>query len=155
MVIQTGSQNPTFTNLTSRPDTYLSQILVLIVANWGYSVLGSGFVNISEEYQWTLALLTPFIKDLYSKALYGAEDNKSIKFLTQHYVITKHAIFLAVMIGGVSTPTTSLCIMAIDFAKTMQSGWKIIKKHKTNPNNEGRYWFQTCPFKDLTFPSFF
>ena len=110
--------------------------------------MGSAFVKISEKYQWTLALLTPFIKDLYSKALYGAarkaagsgaEDNKSIKFLTQHYVITKHTIFLAVMIGGVSSPTTSLCIMAIDFAKTMQSGWKIIKKHKTNPNIEGRY----------------
>ena len=108
--------------------------------------MGSAFVNIPEKYQWTLALLTPFIKDLYTKALYGAarkaaglgaEDSQYIKFLTHHYVITKHTIFLAVMIGGVSTPTTSLCIMVIDFAKTMRSGWKIIKKHKTNPNIEG------------------
>ena len=41
---------------------------------------------------------------------------------------------MAVIVGGVATPVTSYCIMAIDFCKAMQKGMKIIKKFRNDPN---------------------
>ena len=41
---------------------------------------------------------------------------------------------MAVIVGGVATPATSYCIMAIDFCKAMQKGVKIIKKFRNNPD---------------------
>ena len=41
---------------------------------------------------------------------------------------------MAVIVGGVATPATSYCIMAIDFCKAMQKGMKIIKKFRNDPN---------------------
>ena len=130
-------------NIKKRYGWHLCQILVLTVALWVYGLLGSAFVKAPQNIQWILAFLTPFVKDTFSKVLGkvamkaadpGLEERKSIKFFTNHFVITRHTVFLAVIIGGVSTPLTSLCIMAIDFAKAMQAGWRIISKVKANPN---------------------
>ena len=121
----------------------MCQILVLIFFVWGYGVFGSAFTNAPPEYQWILVLVAPFVQDLFSKTLYkascksageGSQTNKSIKFLVQHYVISKHTVFMAVIVGGVATPATSYCIMAIDFCKAMQKGVKIFKKFRCDPN---------------------
>ena len=130
-------------NIKTRYAWFVSQILVLIFFVWGYGVFGSAFTNAPSEYQWILAFVAPFVQDLFKKTLYkvacksageGSQTNKSIKFLVQHYVISRHAVFMAVIVGGVATPATSYCIMAIDFCKAMQSGWKIIKKFRNDPN---------------------
>ena len=137
----------------------LIQMLVLIFIIWAYGVFGTAFVNVPRDYQWILALLTPYARDmalkLLRKVVYkaageaGAENAKSINFLTQHYITTKHAIFLAVIVGGVATPVTSACLMAIDFGKTMQAGWKILKKYKTNQDVEGKFYVQTYSFLEV------
>lgn len=133
--------------MKARYGWYLSQILVLLFANWGYSVLGSVFTKAPQEYQWILAFLVPLVQHLFSKLLYKtaskaagseSEGKRSVKMLNQHYVITKNTIFLAVIVGGVSTPTTSFCIMAIDFTRAMYSGWKIINKYKSNSDIKGK-----------------
>ena len=135
--------NPDEPNIKTKYAWFLSQILVLIIFLWGYGVFGSAFTNAQPEYQWILALVAPFVQDLFSKSLYkvscksageGSETNKSIKFLVQHYVISKHAVFMAVIVGGVANPVTSYCIMVIDFCKAMQKGVKIIKKFRDDPN---------------------
>ena len=43
---------------------------------------------------------------------------------------TKHAVFLAIVVGGVSTPETTYCLMAVDFIKAMYDGIKIVVKSK-------------------------
>ena len=82
---------------------------------WGYGVFGSVFTNAPPQYQWILAFVAPFVQDLFSKMLYkvacksageGSQTNKSIKFLVQHYVISKHTVFMAVIVGGVATPAS-------------------------------------------------
>lgn len=140
-------------NIKTRYAWFLSQILVLIFFVWGYGVFGSAFTNAPSEYQWILAFVAPFVQDLFKKTLYkvacksageGSQTNKSIKFLVQHYVISRHAVFMAVIVGGVATSTTSYCIMAVDFCTEMQKGWIIIKKFRNDPNSfrseiEGMY----------------
>ena len=112
-----------------------------------YIMFGSAFVIVPQEYQWILALLSPFVRDLFFKLLLkvaykagGKESkgNKEIKFIVLHFVTTNHAVFCAVIVGSVSTPATSACIIAVDFFKALQSGWKIFKKYKNNSNVEGK-----------------
>ena len=70
----------------------------------------------------------------------GSEVKESTKYLTQHYVITKHAVFMAIIVGGVANPTTSLCIMVLDFVLTVKGGWTIVKKHKKGFDVKGMNW---------------
>ena len=70
----------------------------------------------------------------------GCEGKESTKYLTQHYVITKHTLFMAVIVGGVANPTTSLCIMVLDFVLTVNGGWSIVKKHKKGFDVKGMNW---------------
>ena len=118
---------------------------------WGYGVLGSLFTTAPTEYQWLLVIPATFAKDFFAKLLSKVtmkaaggqyeQNKKTIKFLVQHYITMKHTVFLAVIVGSVATPASSYFIMAVDFAKAMQSGWKIVKKYKTDPNVEGN---QSC-----------
>ena len=125
-------------------------MLTFLFIIWAYGVFGTAFVNVLQEYQWILALISPLAPymalKLLRKVTYkaagqaGFERTRSINFLTQHYITTKHAVFLAVIVGGVATPVTSACLMAVDFGKTMLAGWKILKKFKTNPDVEGKFY---------------
>ena len=49
---------------------YLGQILVLIFFAWIYGALGSLFIKAPAEYQWLLAFVTPFAKEMFFKLLY-------------------------------------------------------------------------------------
>ena len=130
---------------------YVTEILVLLFGVWGYGILGSAFVNASLEYQWILAFVCPLIRELNFKLLYhvtskaaGKEEasitsRSSIRILTQHYAYAKHAVFLAVTVGGVATPTTNYCIAGIDFLEAMFDCFKIIKKHNKNQETEGNH----------------
>ena len=86
----------------------------------GYGAFGNAFANVPQEYQWILGLLSPFAKDLslkplitivYKSACLGSTGAKSCKFPVIHYITTKHAVFLAIVVGNVSTPLTTYCII--------------------------------------------
>ena len=121
-------------------------MLVLIFLVWVYGVYGSTFVKAPSEYQWILGLVSPLVREIFAILLFkaafkaaGANQQKkeSIKLLTQHYAYAKHAVFLAVMVGGVATPTTNYCIIAVDFLEVIFDCLKIIRKFKSNPDVEG------------------
>ena len=127
---------------------HFSQIIVLLIITIGYAILGTAFVKIPQDWQWILALSTPFIKDFFSKLLSKAGSKargnmstgkRPLKFFTGHYVSSKHSVVLAIIIGGVATLLSSLCIMGSDFAKATYAGWKIVQKHKKGQNVEGTY----------------
>ena len=111
--------------------------MILVIS--GYGAFGNAFVNVPQEYQWILGLLSPFAKDLslkplikivYKSACLGSTGAKSCKFPVIHYITTKHAVFLAIVVGNVSTPLTTYCIIATDFAKTVYTALKIIRNKR-------------------------
>ena len=126
---------------------HFSQIIFLLIITIGYAILGTAFVKIPKDWQWILALSTPFIKDFFSKLLFKAGSKargnmstgkRPLKFFTGHYVSSKHSVVLAIIIGGVATLLSSLCIMGSDFAKATYAGWKIVQKYKKGHNVEGK-----------------
>ena len=112
----------------------------------GYGILGSVFFKAPEDYQWVLALMSPLYQMFIFKVvlavayksagkdLYG---NSSIKFLALHFVAAKHAVFLAITVGGIATPETTYTIMAVDFAERMIETLKIIRKQQSGNLSKG------------------
>ena len=124
------------------------QIIALLSVGWAYNVYGSLFVKAPNDFQWILAIINPFVRDAFTNFLVRvtskargqkSKGKKSLKLLAQHYVTTRHTIFLAVMVGSVATPVSSVCIMSVDFLKTLHSVWNAIKKKKVVQNIEGNY----------------
>ena len=122
-------------------------IAVILIVVWLYAFFGTTFVKVPQEYQWLLALFSPFVRDICTKLMlevaYGSagKDSRgkySVKFPVVQYVASKHAVFLAVIVGGVATPESSYIIMATDFAKTIYSGGKIIYMAKNSNGNDNQ-----------------
>ena len=141
----------------------IGQISFLLFIIWGYLTLGSAFVQVPKDYQWVLAICCPMVKMFFSSFLLkvvgkaAGKDHaskRSVKLLVSHFVSTKHAVFLAIMVGGVATPMTSVCIMATDFAKTLFDTYKIIKKYNQNNQNvEGTIDIHKCAVSMTIFVS--
>ena len=76
---------------------HIAQIFIVIVMTLAYSTFASVFVKIPPNYQWILAILSPLMKDAFTKVIgkvalraAGKESTmkKSIQVLAQHYVST-------------------------------------------------------------------
>ena len=118
---------------------------VIVIA---YGAFGTAFAKVPQEYQWILGLLSPFAKDISTKLLLkvasksaGPQGRDIIKIPVVHYITTKHAIFLAIIVGNVSTPLTTYCILFLDFAKTVYTALKIIRRKKNGEDVEGKHIF--------------
>ena len=121
---------------------------VVFGVNWAYVFLGIAFSTVPRDYQWILALLSPLFREFwvwiapkpsYKASGTGSGGNTTAKFLTQHYMETKHAVFLAVILGGVATPETTYCILGMDSLINMYHSLKIIikMKNKSYSREEG------------------
>ena len=115
--------------------TYFSVITLAVT----YVFYGTAFALIDKEYQFVLALASPFIKDFFTKLLLevafrsagkGSRGKKTIKVPIGHYMTTKHTVFLAIIVGGVAVPQTTYTLMAVDFVMAMYKGLQILKKAK-------------------------
>ena len=120
---------------------------VVLFACWGYLFLGVIFQQSPPEYQWIVGLLSPLAKEIFvalflyvSYKASGSRDIK-IKLAANHFMETKHAIFLAVILASVATPTTGYCIIGIDFAINLFNGLKIVYalKYKKVPISDGKF----------------
>ena len=117
---------------------------------YAYGMFGIAFAKVPQELQWILGLLSPYAKDFSTKILFkvssksadpGSQGRYSIKLPIVHYITSKHAVFLAVIVGNVATPLTTYCILFLDFAKTIYSTLKIIRKKRNGENAEGKITF--------------
>ena len=63
-------------------------------------------------------------------------DKFSTKFANIHYIETTHAIFLAIIIGGVATQASTYCIISIDFLMNIYYGMKVVKMHKNGKDSK-------------------
>ena len=114
-----------------------------------YVILGVGFLIIPLRYQWMLGLACPIFRQIFSWALFklvskaaGTDaDLYKVEFLCNHYVESKHAIFMAIILGSVATDTTTYCIIGADFLINIYHGATIIQLYKRgnsgNKSNKG------------------
>lgn len=72
------------------------------------------------------------LKVTYKTAGVGPEGDSEIKFLCGHYVGTKHAIFLSIIVGKLATQTTAYAIMTVEFISTVYNGIKLVYKQNKN-----------------------
>ena len=98
---------------------------VIPVMTWGYSVLGFVFAIFPTDYQWILGVLSPLVREMfiwmiqetvYRGAGEGARDQYSIRLTSSYYMETRHAIFLAIILGSIATPITCYCVIGIKIA---------------------------------------
>ena len=87
--------------------------------------------------KWNDCGFCSYPSNLENKAA-GSEENhlgKSTNILVLHFLSTKHAIFLSIIVGGLATPVTNYCIVAIDTVQAMLDGWKVVRKYRQCPSD--------------------
>ena len=119
-----------------------------LVAAYNYSIFGIAFSTIDPSLQWMLVpvitLVRVIIKWVYKTLSYKAagEEGKgkfSIQFAAYQYAETRHAVFVAMIIGGTATPETTYGMIAADFLINVYTCYRIVKKYKLGVEGTNRY----------------
>ena len=104
-------------------------------------------MNISPDYQWLLAFASPLVREILTWASFqinykvvGKHEKMSIKLPILHYMATKYAIFLSIIVAGTANSVTNYCILAIDFAEHVYNVMKIIRKYRNNNMVESNFF---------------
>ena len=85
-----------------------------------YQVIVVLFLKISQQYQWILALFLPVLRELNLAMMLRLTKKASqckswrVECSVTHYLNTRHAMFLSIIIGTVATLETSLVMIGID-----------------------------------------
>ena len=106
------------------------------------------FASVPKDYQWIIGLLSPLAETISYYILRKASEKpsgsngkkkSSVKLRLLHYTITKHEVFLAVIVGNIATTLTTYTLIAMDFAIMTFKAWKIIRYKKKGKNVNGEY----------------
>ena len=108
--------------------------LIFFSAAWGYLFLGTAFAIIPQDYQWILGLMLPIVRQwnvwclqaVSKKASGGEVESNNLKIACSHFMETRHAIFVSIMMGN-TTNATVYSIIGIDFALNIYHGMKIMR----------------------------
>ena len=110
----------------------------LIIRVWIYASFGVIFSTVPKDYQVMLALASPLLREIdkflmtessYKAAGKDYHEKKSITFAGAHYAEVTHAIAIAIIISGVATTESTLCILGMDFLINIYHGIQIIRLH--------------------------
>ena len=124
--------------------------LTRLAVSWSYNFFTTIFTKVTKKYQWILGLFTPLIKEFFawsfvkltSKAS-GSSYKHATKLSCIHYVESRHAVFMAIMVGSLLTPLTTYIILGMDFAINIYKGFEIVYllkySKKSNAKNHGRF----------------
>ena len=89
----------------------------------------------SSEYQWILALVIPFLRELNFRIIYTvlikAPKVKDGKMAVIIGINAYSALYVAIKLGHTATQTTSVLILSIDFILNIYSSLMIINKHRS------------------------
>ena len=123
---------------------YLAMNLLGLLPVWCYGLLATMFSSAPKEYQWILAILSPFAREIYvweitkvcCKAANACDSEAKHEkaMICGHMAETRHAVFLSIILGGVATPESTYCIIGIDFLINIYNGMKIIRKSNSGQN---------------------
>ena len=78
------------------------------------------FLIFPRKYQWGISIILPIIREisiwvtqkLASKGARG--DQQGMEIVVSYTICTRHAIFLAVVLGSSATAITGIMILAVD-----------------------------------------
>ena len=109
-----------------------------MIAVYIYALFGFAFSKIKHEIQWILVpIFTAYpialkwlYKTLSHKAAGEGKGKFSIKFAINHFAETRHAAFLAMLIGGAASPETTYFFLGLGFMINIYTSYGIIKKSK-------------------------
>ena len=134
----------------------LATTVVIPIMSWGYSVLGFVFATFPRDYQWILGLLSPLVREIFiwmiQETVYrgggkGARNQYSIRLTSSYYMETRHAIFLAIILGSIATPITCYCVIGIKityscfrYSHDFSNGYNFFHMH-TRAKFFGQNWF--------------
>ena len=125
--------------------------LTRLLVSWSYNFFTTVFTKVTKKYQWILGLFTPLIKELFiwlfvkltSKASGSGNNKHTTKLSCIHYVESRHAVFMAIMVGSLLTPLTTYIIIGMDFAINIYKGLEIVYllkySKKYNAVNHGKF----------------
>ena len=129
---------------------------VLIISSWGYVGVGNAFGRTPREYQWIVGLLTPLVVEFNTRLLLkvsylasGRNSSRLNEITCQHYMETRHALFLAIMVGSISTRQTTYVILAVTFVINMYKCLTIVNKAKKNEDGKFAFTIQ-CTYNELS-----
>ena len=127
--------------------------LFLIVVFLLYFLLGFGFYVIPMDYQWTMALIIPFV-DGFSTKILGALANKaagrrdaSVETIAGSLISISTSLFMSINLGSIATDVTSYVILGIAFFLNLIDILGVVRKIKG-----GKPTFEEAcfDFQDLT-----
>ena len=118
------------------------------VGNLIYSkIIMKMFLIFPQQYQWSISIILPIVREiniwitnkLASHAASG--DQQGMEIVVSYTICTRHAIFLAVVLGSIATTNTCIMILAVDFIINIYLSLRIIwtkkyKEHNTEKQTE-------------------
>jgi hypothetical protein len=119
---------------------FVLTFLMVFIIHGQYSIWGKLFLTIPSNYQWILALLLPFARELnlwifvkLAQKASGSQD-VSVQISTSYINATRHGVFLSVIIGTSATDLSCWIIFGTDVCINMSLALTIIwiKKRKSN-----------------------
>ena len=117
---------------------YLSAQLFRLFAVLEYFVITWLFVTVDVEYQWTIGILLPIMREMnawiFTRICYKSAGFKSdaIKITSIHEMACRHAVFLSVALSLLATPQTAFLCIGLDFAVNFVLCIHIIWRTKRN-----------------------
>ena len=147
---RTWRQNPKFfTTIIWLVVTQLFLIVVFLL----YFLLGFGFYVIPMDYQWTMALIIPFV-DGFSTKILGALANKaagrrdaSVETIAGSLISISTSLFMSINLGSIATDVTSYVILGIAFFLNLIDILGVVRKIK---GGEPTFEEACFDFQDLT-----
>ena len=96
------------------------------------------FLMFPQKYQWSISIILPIIREIniwiaQKLAAKGASgDQQGMEIVVGFMICTRHAIFLAVVLGSSATTNTCIMILGVDFIINLYLTFRIIwiKKFK-------------------------
>ena len=141
------------------------------IAAWLYAFLGTAFLKAPIEYQWIIGIFTPLVRELFVWTLlevsykasgisnltrliqgnHGTHSKypKKLKISCIHCMGSRHALFLAIMVGSISTRQTTYVILAVTFVINMYKCLTIVNKAKKNEDGKFAFTIQ-CTYNELS-----
>ena len=124
---------------------FMAYYFFMVLVAWGYGSFALAFIYVPNDYQWLLGLVSPlarvfvvFVLNEISKNASGLEETN---LCSQHYMESRHALFMAIIIGSVATPLTVYLIIGLDFLINIYNCLYVVlmvkKKGKFEEDDEG------------------
>ena len=111
------------------------------------------FLMFPQKYQWSISIILPIIREIniwiaQKLAAKGARgDQQGMEIVVGFMICTRHAIFLAVVLGSSATTNTCIMILGVDFIINLYLTFRIIWLKKFNECNSEK---QTALLQELT-----